>query len=457
MTDKDDLVVLIEGLGQIKIANMLITWGHNWGIDEIAFADSSPSLLLLDTIVTTYGTEAGETIQFPTGHVHPDKIVYGYGGDDTITTGTGNDVIFGGDGADTIAGGLGHDTLHGDDGDDTLKGQKGDDVLYGGAGTDTLYGDETRVSGSYNGTNMLYGEEGDDTLYGAKGSDTLIGGSGDDLVHGSGGNDLYVYHEGLDTFSELINGTHGGGTDTIWISGGITISDVSLSDFGTYDTKIIIDPGVDEIRIVEARYYYWADAIEILKFDDGFEADLPSYNSWLKGTSGNDIIAGNANANVLIGYAGDDYITAGGGADQAHGGAGADTLYGGSGNDLLHGGDGDDVLNGEDGLDTLYGGAGADSFMFETASAFNDVDEIMDFSLTDDDVLNLVDVLGSVYDPLQDAITDFVQITDDGTDSTLAVDADGGADNFVAIAMLRGVTGLTDEAALETNGHLLAA
>ena len=35
------------------------------------------------------------------------------------------------------------------------------------------------------------------------------------------------------------------------------------------------------------------------------------------------------------------------------------------------------------------------------------------------------------------------------------IDADGGADNFVQVASLFNVTGLTDEDALETSGHLI--
>ena len=54
-------------------------------------------------------------------------------------------------------------------------------------------------------------------------------------------------------------------------------------------------------------------------------------------------------------------------------------------------------------------------------------------------------------------ITDFVQITDNGTDSTLSIDQNGGADNFVAVATILGVTGLTDEASLESSGMLVAA
>jgi len=61
------------------------------------------------------------------------------------------------------------------------------------------------------------------------------------------------------------------------------------------------------------------------------------------------------------------------------------------------------------------------------------------------------------YDPLTDAITDFVQITESGTNSYLNVDADGGADNFVQVAYIYNETGLTDEDALQTSGNLIAA
>ena len=59
------------------------------------------------------------------------------------------------------------------------------------------------------------------------------------------------------------------------------------------------------------------------------------------------------------------------------------------------------------------------------------------------------------YDPLTDAITDFVQITDDGKHSYLAIDTDGGANNFQTIAKIENKTGLTDVTALENSGALL--
>lgn len=71
-------------------------------------------------------------------------------------------------------------------------------------------------------------------------------------------------------------------------------------------------------------------------------------------------------------------------------------------------------------------------------------------------MIDLSDLI-SVYDPVTDAITDFIQITDSGNNSIVSVDTDGGADNFVHIATLKDITGLTDEAALETSGNLIAA
>lgn len=62
-----------------------------------------------------------------------------------------------------------------------------------------------------------------------------------------------------------------------------------------------------------------------------------------------------------------------------------------------------------------------------------------------------------LYDPLTDAITDFVQITTSGSNSSLFVDRDGLASiyGFTQIATISGVTGLADEAALVSSGNLI--
>ncbi|MCF8710239.1 type I secretion C-terminal target domain-containing protein, partial [Rhizorhapis sp. SPR117] len=299
----------------------------------------------------------------------------------------------------------------------------------------------------------IEGRGGDDTLFGYDGNDILIGGAGNDNVNGEAGDDLYVYDSGLDTFYDTA-----GAADRILIAGGLTINDIAVSNYSTYNTKIVINSGVDEITITNQRN--GTDyQVETIEFEDGFKTDLTGYNSWLNGTSGNDMVAGNANDNTLIGFAGNDTITGGDGADDAHGGAGNDSLEGKNGDDLLYGGDGDDTLYGGAGLDTMHGGDGADTFVFETASAFSDIDVIRDFSVADDDVLDLTDILDVAYDPLTDAIADFVQFTESSGSTFVEVDRDGTGStySFAQIVKLENVVGLSSPELLETNGNLLAA
>jgi Ca2+-binding RTX toxin-like protein len=124
--------------------------------------------------------------------------------------------------------------------------------------------------------------------------------------------------------------------------------------------------------------------------------------------------------------------------------------------DVLTGDSNDNILTGGDGADTLTGNAGADTFAFEAATAFNDIDTITDFDTGEGDALDIGDMLFA-YDPLEDALADFIEITDDGTDSTVKVDMDGTGTthSFAQFATLEDVTGLTDEAALLANGNLI--
>lgn len=72
-------------------------------------------------------------------------------------------------------------------------------------------------------------------------------------------------------------------------------------------------------------------------------------------------------------------------------------------------------------------------------------------------MLDFVDVL-SAYDPLNDLIADFVQITDDGTDSTISIDQDGtgSTNSFEDVLVVENTTGL-DLNDMITNGELLVA
>lgn len=392
-----------------------------------------------------------------------DDTINGSAGDDYLAVFNGNDIVHAGAGNDFIGSGSGDDTIYCEDGNDVIYDWGGNNTMYGGAGDDLIYllnsstGNNTIYGGTgndwvsaLNGIDYLYGEEGDDTLSGnggddildgGSGSDRLLGGAGNDILiagtgndelQGSSGDDLYVYAEGLDFYRDT-----SASNDTIHITGGITINDISVINYSNDEAKIIINSGIDEIILDRQRNSNDSYHFENLKFDDGFETDqLEDYQNWNWGTASADTLTGSTNADVLIGKDGNDILIADAGNDDIHGGSGDDVLYGGAGDDVV------------------FGGIGSDIFVFEigTTSGFNDI--IGDFSTVDGDALDISDLLTG-YDPLTQAITDFVQITDNGTHSYLSIDADGGADNFVQIAQLNNITGLTDEEALETAGNLI--
>ena len=131
--------------------------------------------------------------------------VYGSGGSDQITGGSGDDRLWGGVGNDTLAGNDGNDVLVGDLGADSLSGGNGNDRLYvdsedsfidGGAGFDAAYiatgagttlnlatthlewvtdfaGGNDTIDGSGVSTNL--------EVYAAGGGDMVTGGSGADF------------------------------------------------------------------------------------------------------------------------------------------------------------------------------------------------------------------------------------------------------------------------------------
>lgn len=158
----------------------------------------------------------------------------------------------------------------------------------------------------------------------------------------------------------------------------------------------------------------------------------------------------------LYGHQGDDALYGGAGNDVLRGNRGDDILSGGDGRDYLLGGSGDDVLYGQDGLDILLGGSGSDTFVFEAASAFENVDVIKDFKVVDADKIDIQDVIDVSFDPLTDAISDFVQFTNAGKNTVLSIDADGlgGAHTFTNVAVIQNTHDL-DADVLYANGNLL--
>ncbi|OEK01152.1 hypothetical protein BFP97_06350 [Roseivirga sp. 4D4] len=428
------------------------------GIDTVSYASAANAVIanLNNGTVTGSGTDTLSNIENLEGSDYNDTIfgssgsneLFGGAGNDNLKSYAGDDIAFGGEGADKVYGHGGNDILYGDGdgtetyagGNDTLYGSSGNDTLYGGGGNDdlrgeldhdTIYGGDgnDRIYGeksgntSWIGHDFLYGEGGNDTIYGNSGDDYLSGGTGDDGLHGDAGNDTLEGGDGNDNLkggagNDILRGQDGndilfGGAGDDTLDGG---AGTDIADFGSSNAAVTVNlingtatgEGTDTLTNIEGVY----------------------------GSDFNDTITGNSSDNDLRGEAGNDVI---------NGEAGNDNLRGGAGNDFITGGAGNDELRGD---------GGADTFIFEAGTSFGFTDIIRSFETSQNDAIDIADLLMG-YDPLTDLITDFVEITDNGTDSTLKVDSDGGADNFVAIAEIYGVTGWTDEAALETAGTLI--
>ena len=131
-----------------------------------------------------------------------------------------------------------------------------------------------------------------------------------------------------------------------------------------------------------------------------------------------------------------------------------DVLNGTEVSDVLYGLNGDDMLYGGDGADILFGGNGADTFVFEAGAVFAAEDRIEDFSVGENDVLDISDILTG-YNFSTDNIEDFARFVDSGADSYLEIDANGasGGANFKSVALIVGGAGL-DTAILEASGNL---
>ncbi|NQZ14279.1 MAG: type I secretion C-terminal target domain-containing protein [Alphaproteobacteria bacterium] len=100
------------------------------------------------------------------------------------------------------------------------------------------------------------------------------------------------------------------------------------------------------------------------------------------------------------------------------------------------------TLNGGSGADTLYASDGVDTFLFETAT-WDATDTIEDFSITGRDQIDISDLLTG-YTYTSSNINDFVQLTESGGNTTIAVDANGttGGSSYTDVAVLNGVTGI---------------
>lgn len=172
--------------------------------------------------------------------------------------------------------------------------------------------------------------------------------------------------------------------------------------------------------------------------DSGGETQGSNGNDTINGGPGNNVIFGNGGHDWLYGNGGNDYIEGGNGNDTITGNAGTDVLYGGFGNDIMDGGSENDDLIGEGGADYLTGGLGSDVFWY--TSVGEGIDRITDFSLAQNDKLELSNILTG-FDLLTDAISDFVFANHVGGNTILSVNPNGtGAEGATQMIVLENIT-----------------
>lgn len=286
-----------------------------------------------------------------------------------------------------------------------------------------------------------------------------------------------------------------------------TIEALTSSDSNSFDFESIDDTGV-----IETSLLYNSDNLShhsvYISGNKNVDSFVPTNSGGgLGGSSSNPIITiygttgddgltalTQVDSYIIYGGDGDDYLGGfglgdGGGYDEDlpvgnniyYGGAGDDYLDAGFGNDILYGGDGDDTLRtyvyaelyGEDGDDTLNiyggmedsalysGGAGADIFKVEgyqfLSSPGYAVQTIMDFTPVDGDVLQFTATFGG-YVPGHNNITDFIRLTEVGSDTILSLSYGGFSGNYdwIDTLLLKNITGL-DINTLLADGNITGA
>ncbi|HRK97588.1 MAG: M10 family metallopeptidase C-terminal domain-containing protein [Alphaproteobacteria bacterium] len=311
----------------------------------------------------------------------------------------------------------------------------------------------------------------DDTLSSLVKSVRLYHDSGIDIINVSDARQVVLDVRGMDhDFTASIDqGLYtviktGVFNDTVTIDNVLDVSDRSSH-------KIYTGDGDDTVTLTSSSGYALAyidggsgdDIIDLSAFDgrstkifgrDGDDFIITgSSNDRVYGDNGNDFISTGAGNDFILDRVGINHLNGGDGDDRLYGngtligGAGNDRLYGytsddvllgGGGNDVISGHNGNDAINGGDGFDILYGGRGADLFSFDN---LNNVDFVQDFNKLEDrlDVSSLL--VG--FDPSDDAITDFLQITTVGRSTFLQIDVDGsvGGSHFVDLARINGLKG----------------
>ncbi len=337
-----------------------------------------------------------------------DNALEGKTGNDILIGGIGYDYLDGGDGEDMLIGGADGDTLDGGAGVDTLIGGTGEDnylvdLVASGTGAgmvvnlqDTIIEsdnegnyDNVTLRGTFALTNAytialtgslanlegldisrtgttklnLTGNDGNNVLKGNAADNIFDGGLGDDLLDGGAGADTLIGGAGQDSYNLDLKVTGTGAS-----------ANVNTFDDTIIESTDIVAGGYDFIHLTGSAALTNATTLALA----GNWAGIESLDARATGTTKLNL-TGNDAVNNLFGNDAENILDGGGESDHLDGGTGNDTLIGGSGSDGLRGGLGADIFKWEL----------SDKGTAGTAS----VDTISDFSLPQNDVLDLRDLL----------------------------------------------------------------
>ncbi len=430
-------------------------------VESLVYGDGTEVSLLHNLTFT--GTGVGESVS----GLNDDNTLRGLGGDDYLYAYEGADTLEGGEGADHLVGAEGGDTF-------VLDNLLGVDTI-----ADFAPGDKIDVRGLFGASPGLYPSQAFANGYlrlEQVGSDTYLYADTDGGL-GANPEQLLAYISSVDastlnTETDFILPSATPNTDPVAVDDFFTgLEDIPVTGNVLLNNGLGVDSDADgnPLTVLPETITTFRGALVTLHSDGTFlYTPLPNaygndkFNySLLDGQGGFDtgkviitltnvikpvvalsLDAGDGNDNLIGTYLN----------DTMHGNGGDDILFGLSGADKLYGGDGDDILYGGKSADLLSGGANADTFVLDGIT--NRVDTITDFNVFEGDHLQVRDILS--FDPLTDAISDFIHITQTGANSFVSVDADGAANgqNFINVARLTGVTGL-DVNQLYADGNIV--
>lgn len=490
-TNSGDALMIVNALRHQLIAN----------IENFLAGDGGDLIVLADHEITMgnvriFGGEGDDILWSNQGN---DEIAAA-GGNDRVDAGPGNDQIFGENGNDSLNGGDGHDYIHGGDGNDILYGGHrvapltvdkdfADNVIFPhlmegvnivnlvppgtpalGIANGNLHVDNAVQAtltfrdgfAGYNNTLGVYNVAADGTIQMASILWANSKTAGIDTAHvidlpvGANGGDFgfFIIADGDRVNGQYtgLNITGEGNIRFVYDYGLVTERAATIYDDGQR-VKIVYDDGVTE-RMLNGPHYHTTERggstlinsdhqehvvsglVDIGQHDVlriGFE-DLPNL-----GDADYEDVFFDLNINEVV--------TEGDSED------GNDILIGGAGDDIFYAQDGNDILVVGEGMDDIYGGRGDDVIVYDFLDSL--VDTIHGFELgAGQDVLNITDILTG-YDPLHDALSNFVQIESLNGDTHVRVNADGDSGGvYTAMAILAGVE--TTLADLLAHGNLVA-